>query len=701
MLDMPNLPRPEPASPRPVPPPVPPRRTVTRSPVRPWSRPPAPPKRPAPAKRPTPPSPEDLEVVEILPVAPPPPPKVPVPPPPKARSPHPQRPRRLIALIQSIGWTALWLGVLALSGGLSMIAYQRLTDLPPVPDCQGLSPLAADAERLFCAREAAQSGYLGDLTSAVDLVRGWPADHPLQRDVQVLLKDWSQGLLKLANAEIGRSNLFGAIDIASRIPSTSPLYEEAQTAIAAWQHQWQEGETIYNEAQRALQAQNWDLAGDHLRALGQLENIYWRQQKVDALANQILLEQQAWQVLQQARQLAAGANPAQLGTALELVQTISPQSYAWRAGEAELNRWSQLLISYGMQQWEEGNLEAAIALVDVVPPDPELAPEAYDFLQFSYAQRRAQVDTEFWKPTVAHVAGLLEAIATAQQIRPESPFYDQAQANLVQWQAQVGDALHLNLSDAIARIGSQTSLEIAIAHAARISPERPRRLQAQTLMAHWQQEVQRMEDRPILIQAQQTASANTIPALEAAIAQAQTIEQGRALRIEAQTVIATWRKRIERIEDQPILDEAIALGQSGRLPDAIQTAGRIGRDRALFAEAQRQIEDWQGNLRNQAIAADRPILDEAYSLAGRQWYSAAIDTASRIGPDRPLYSEAQAAISQWRRERDALLQQWDRSAAPSPSAPSQPAPSQAVASQPAPSNDSDRFRDYYSPNYRP
>lgn len=591
------------------------------------------------------------------------------------------------AIARFLAWTALWLGVLSLSGGLGLLAYQRLTALPPVPDCSKLSPLAADGERLYCARETAQSGELADLTAAVDLVRDWPGDHPLNRDAKALLRDWSRALMKLANAEMANNNLLGAVDVASRIPANSPLYGEAQEAIAQWQHQWTEGESIYERAQQALQAQDWDLANEQLRALGELDNPYWRQQQVDALASQILMEQQAWQVLQQARQLAANQNPERLGQAIRLIQDLSPQSYAWRAGEVELNRWSQLLISYGMQQWEQGNLEAAIALVEPVPPDPNLAPEAYDFLQFSYAQRRARMDANFWKPTLRQIAGLMEAIAVAQRIRPESPFYDQAQSSLQTWQATVQNAMHLGMSNLVAGLGTQQSLETAIAHAAEIGADQPRRLQAQTLIAHWQQDIERLEDLPILQAATAQAASGTIPDLQAAIAQAQQIQLGRALRIEAQTAIAQWRGQIEAVEDQPLLDEAMQLARNGQLQEAIRAAGRINADRALYAEAQSRISAWQAELREQAIAADRPILDDAYSLAAKEWYSAAIDRASQIGSGSPLYGDAQAAIAQWRNDRDALLQQWGVST--------------PQASAPEPEEEEVNYQDYYSPNYRP
>jgi hypothetical protein len=585
----------------------------------------------------------------------------------------------------------LWLGVLSLSGGLGLFAYQRLTALPPVPDCSKLSPLAAEAERLFCAREAAQSGTLADLTAAVDLVRDWPSNHPLNRDAQALLTDWSKALMRLANQEISNSNLLGAVDIASRIPASSSLFEDAQTAIAAWQHQWTEGETIYEAAQTALQAQDWDLANQQLRALGELENDYWRQQKVDALAQQILAEKAAWQTLQRSRQIASESDPARLGEALRLIQTISPQSYAWRAGATELSRWSQLLVSYGMQQWEAGNLEAAIAIVEPVPPDPDLAPDAYDFLQFSYAQRRARVDADFWKPTLPQLAGLRDAIAIAQQIRPESPFYDSAQADMQTWRAMIDDALHLTMSDWVARFGGQQALATAIAHAGQIGRDRPRRLQAQTLMAHWRQEIERREDQPILLAAYQLAQPGTIPALQAAIAQAQDVQPSRALRIEAQTAIAQWRQQIQRIEDQPLLDEALALAADNRLQDAIRAAARIQSDRALHADAQAYIGDWQAEIRGRLIAADRRVLDNAYDLAAREWYSAAIDMASQLSADRPLYNEAQGAIAQWRIERDALLQQ---NAAP------EPAPTASEPAQTAPEPVSDNYRNYYSPDYQ-
>jgi hypothetical protein len=581
----------------------------------------------------------------------------------------------------------LWLGVLSLSGGLGLLAYQRLTALPPVPDCSKLSPLAADAERLFCAREAAQTGTLADLTAAVDLVRDWPSDHPLNRNVQSLLSDWSKALMRLAHQEISQSNLLGAVDIASRIPANSALFEDAQAAIADWQYQWDEGEAIYQTAQTALQTQDWDLANQQLRALGELDNDYWRQQKVDALAQQILTEKSAWQTLQRSRQIASESDPARLGEALRLIQTISPQSYAWRAGAAELSRWSQLLVSYGMQQWEAGNLDAAIAIVEPVPPDPDLAPDAYDFLQFSYAQRRAQVDADFWKPTLPQLAGLQEAIAIAQQIRPESPFYESAQTSAQTWQAMIDDALHLTVSDWVARLGSRQALATAIAHAGQIGSDRPRRVQAQTLVAHWQQEIERLEDQPILLAATQLAEPGTIPALQSAIAQAQQIQPDRALRIEAQTAIAQWQQQIQRIEDQPLLDEALALAAENRLQDAIRAAGRIRRNRALYADAQAYIQDWQTEIRDRLIAVDRDVLDEAYELAAKEWYSAAIDVASQLSSDRPLYGEAQGAIAQWRIERDALLQQWGVA----------PEPAQPTYSEPVYSED---YRDYYSPDYQ-
>jgi hypothetical protein len=66
-----------------------------------------------------------------------------------------------------------------------------------------------------------------------------------------------------------------------------------------------------------------------------------------------------------------------------------------------------------------------------------------------------------------------------------------------------------------------------------------------------------------MIQAKTLAGPGTIPALQAAIDQVTQVQIGRPLRVEAQTLIAEWRQEIQVIQDRPQLEAAVAPGSAG------------------------------------------------------------------------------------------------------------------------------------------
>lgn len=561
---------------------------------------------------------------------------------------------------KSWNWSLLGLGAIILSVGMGTVALTWLTTLPPLPDCGKISPIAADSERLYCAQEAIRSGDLPQLVAGLQLVSQWSDDHPLHGEAQKLMSNWSKAILAIANDRISHNDLPGAVEAAEHIPPNSPIYEEAQASIAHWKEQWQQGETLYQTAQEALQNQYWDKASEQVSALAQLENPYWRQ-RADQLTSQILAEKQARAQLVEARNLAKRQTPKALGEAIALAQQITPSSHAWAEAKAELTQWSQALLKTGMQQWQQGNLEEAIALVQQAPPDPTLSPDAADLVQFSHAQRLASWSEVQWQPSFKQIWGLMQALSTVEQIEPDSEFYRQAQADRETWQSQLDDLIQLQFANLSASLGQRFSLETAIKQAELVGADRPRRVQAQTLVAHWRQEIERVEDRPYLRRARELAEPGTIPALKAAIAQASVIPLNRALRGEAQASIAAWNSRIETIEDQPFLDEARALASQGKRREAIASAEKIRSGRALYDEAQTAIRNWRTEIE---IAEDRPILNEAYELAEQGSLSAAIDVASQIGRGRALYSEARSAIAQWRIEREMIWDSWEAESAP-------------------------------------
>lgn len=563
-------------------------------------------------------------------------------------------------------WSLFWLIAFFTSGGVGVAALLWLTSLPPIPDCQKLPVLVPDADRLYCAREAARSGDAAQLMAAVQVVQNWPTQHPLHQEAQRLLSHWSEGLLRAARQRIEQSDLVGAIALASAIPPSSPLYDEARQAIAEWNNQWHQGDQIVQTAREALRQQNWRKASEQLLALGQMENDYWRRQQADTLTRQILAEKTGWESLKKARKLAKDEkNKRDLAQAIALVYPIDRQTETWGQARFDLARWSGKLADAALQQWQRGDTEGAIALGRQIPASVQLPTPQQDLVRLSHATQLATADTSPWFPSLVQSWGLLEGVAAVQAIPPESPFYLRAQALLQEWQDHLQDVQQLQTASTLAALGQRPPLEWAIAQANQIAPGRPRRTQAQTLAAHWRLQLERTEDMPYLRRAMQRAAPGTIESLQAAIAAARQVPR-RALWAEAEQAIATWTDQIETIEDQPILDRAQQLARQNRLRDAIRAARQIGQGRALFAQAQAAIDGWQAEITRVETAQDRRILDRAVAQANRGRLTAAIDLAAQIGRGRPLYSEARGAIAQWEAERAAAWESWSAPVEPDP-----------------------------------
>jgi hypothetical protein len=181
-------------------------------------------------------------------------------------------------------------------------------------------------------------------------------------------------------------------------------------------------------------------------------------------------------------------------------------------------------------------------------------------------------------------------------VSPQSPFYQQAQVNQQNWQAQLQDVVQLQWASWIADWGQHPQLQFAIAQAQGIAPDHPRHPQAQALLGRWQKILERQQDQPYLDTAKRLAKDGTLMNLQLAIAQARRITLGRALRTEAQTWIAYWKKRVEAQEDQPILTAAQGLADRGNWAAAMETAGKIGPKRALYQQAQAAIALWSSEL---------------------------------------------------------------------------------------------------------
>ncbi|HEY9641591.1 MAG TPA: hypothetical protein V6C57_13970 [Coleofasciculaceae cyanobacterium] len=546
-------------------------------------------------------------------------------------------------------WLIVWVITLCIFGGMGTSAFLWLTGLPPLPNC-GETIATFGMQRLYCAQQTARSGKLPDLITGIALLKDWSPDQPFYEQAQQLVDEWSALVLLGAQSKINQHDLQGAIAAANQVPVSSPVYEDAQKAIATWKAQWHKGDVLYARAEVAIRAQNWKEAAAQVAEMGYMEDEYWRIDQADALAKRILAEKAARQAVTQAQKLAKGNDPNKLGDAIALVQDVPSGTLAFPEAKAALTQWSQTLLDWALQQWQQGNADLALTTAEEIPFDPNFPQAGRDLIHLSQAQQRTRDLQQ--QPLAAQLWNLLEATSAAQQIPANSPFYQAAQSQ--NWQAQLQDMIQLQFADALSQWGDSSSLNLAIAQAQQISPDRPGRLTAQSLIAHWHQELQKLEDRPYLVWAEQMAKSGTIADLKRAIAQAQEIPSDRALWSDAQAKITEWGTQIEVIEDQPVLDQAKQLAKQNKYPEAIQMARKIQPDRALYEAAQTNIKTWQAEITKVQTAQDQPILNQANALADRGRLTMAIDLASQIAPGRALYDQAQYSIKVWMDERQSI-----------------------------------------------
>ncbi len=571
-------------------------------------------------------------------------------------------------------WQLIWLTVLVGFGVTGVAAFLWLLTMPPPPNCQQLSPLAADGERLYCAQQAAKSGKLEQLESALVMVQAWPKEHPLYAQGQHFVGEWSKAILGFAKAKIEAGDLKGAMVIVAKIPKTSPSYPEVQEAVSAWEKNWQEGQKLYDTAQAALKVDDLRKAWDYAQALFKLDNIFWSQKRYNELVQQIAVERNGWQRLEEARELAKEETPQKFAEAIVLARKIDSKLFARAKAEEEITGWSKILLAMANKRLQAKDLLGAIAAASVVPPDSPLFAEAQDLMQFGRALA-VTWNQSITTPLGEHIFSLLEGKGAASQIAPGRPLYQKAKAQIDNLEVQFQDLVRLEVASSIASIGLPGAFSMAIEQAQTIGKSQPRRVHAQTLVASWRKEIQRIEDKSFLMLAKQLAEPGTVEGLKSAIGQVVLISENRPRRSEAQTLLANWTKRIEIVEDQPFLDGALALAKQGKLSEAINKASEIKSGRSLYAKAQENVYEWVSELQ---VAQDRPVLDRAAELASQGRLGAAISMASQVSYGRALHSEAASAIGRWSAELSAKT-------APLPAEPSRQAePASVEQYAPAP-----------------
>jgi hypothetical protein len=611
-------------------------------------------------------------------------------------------------------WTKNWVPwaiiLTLIPGGMGFLAISMLFKLPSAPNCpQIFWPLASASVRLHCASLAASKQTINDLLQAITLVKQLPENHPLRGEINRLLEEWSRDILKLADESFQAGNLEEAIATARQIPADLKASQLIEEQIEKWQTIWSKAEGIYQEAEKELRQRHWQSAFMLTSKLLRVNNKYWASTKYDQLNNIIVTAREDGDKLYKAEDLAKSRNVDSLLKAIKLAEGIKSDSYLYQKAQELISGFARQMLKVAQTKMKEQDADTALEIARQIPPIPELQAEVDDFMVLGEAKRSAFIGT---------AAGLETAIAQAQQIDASRDVYNEAQQLIARWQLEIEDVSRLEKARNLASQGTVNDLTAAISEVQLIPGNNPRSTEARQEIGRWRGQVETIEDRPYLDRAEQIAISEDVSSLQTAIAELNQIRSGRALYPEARKKIRQWTAQIERIQDQPYLDQAKALADNGNLTTAISEAKKIASSgRALSSEAQSSIDSWQEQIRAKdswqkakqvAVTGTPEALVEAIQLANRvssrnnlrldvniaidQWsqqllqmarsqsevdVARAIDTAKLIPRGSGAYTDAQEQIRSWR-------QFMIPKSPPSPSVASTPEPTPAVLeSQPS------------------
>ncbi|KZL50773.1 chromosome segregation ATPase [Nodularia spumigena CENA596] len=538
-------------------------------------------------------------------------------------------------------WTKSWvlwgLILTLIPGSVGFLAMAILLKLPNAPSCPAISrPFVSAAVKLHCAQLSASKLTVKDLLQAIAIVSKIPEDHPLQGEIDRYLTEWSQDILQLADESFQAGNLEEAIATARQIPEGLPPSQLVEEQVSKWQLIWSDAEDIYKNAEGELKQRRWQSAFLLSARLLRVDNQYWSSVKYDQLNNLITSAREDGDKLGQAESLANSKVVDNLLKAIKLSESIRPESYLYEKAQEFIPEIGRKMLDLAEASLDKRDANTALDIARQIPDNARLQTEVEDFMALTDARRSAWIGT---------ISGLESAIFQAQQIDASRRIYGDAQELIARWQLEIEDVARLEKARSLASQGTIEYLTAAISEVQMISSDNPRASEARKEINRWRNQVETIEDRPILERAQQLAWLNDINSLQAAISEASQIRRGRALYSEAQNKINGWTATVERIQDQPYLDQARMLARSGDLNAAINTIQPIASSgRSLSSTATKAIEDWRGQIR----ARENWNRARAVAVAGTpEALSQAIGIAQRVPRNSTLRMDVNIAINQW------------------------------------------------------
>ncbi|MEB3312032.1 MAG: chromosome segregation ATPase [Snowella sp.] len=541
-----------------------------------------------------------------------------------------------------------WAIILILvSSGVGFGATALLLKLPKTPQCSRVFwPIASASMRLYCAQLSAEERTVDSLLRAIELVAFLPKDHPLYGEANRSIEEWADEILDLAEESYQAGKLDEAIKTAKRIPNNVQAYKLVEERIATWQETWKKGEEIYANVESNLRKAYWNDAFREAVKLLNLDNRYWATTKYDETIKNIQIAQEESKKLDVAFNIFRRGGIDNWIQAIAEASKVPSSSYAYEEGQRLIGKAKEKISEYVQQLIDDKDWQTLASTVERLPENIFPAEDLSEWQILASAGTDAQAGT---------LESLQSAITTAERIVDQNrPLYQTTQQLIAGWKTEVQDLTLLAQARQTAEAGTVDALNAAIAQAQQIPSSNARYRDARQDIANWTRQVQVTEDSPILNKAKELAASGNITDLKQAISQANLINRDRALYSEARQEIQGWRTTVETQEDQPILDQAIALANTQDYQSAISTASQIGSGRALHSQAQKNIRRWQSEIQSQRD------LQRANSLAARRTPDslvAAIRLVNRIPSSTEAGSQRTQSINNWSYQLLALAQE--------------------------------------------
>ena len=521
-------------------------------------------------------------------------------------------------------------------GGVAGASAVSLLRIPNLPNCRAIFwPLASAATRLQCADAYADQGSVDSLLAAISLVEALPADHPLRSDINDRVELWADEVLHIADQTFNQGELDAAITIAEKIPPNTAAAQQVSDRLRRWRAIWEQAESIFRKAEEHLRASQFRDAFSAAIQLRSVDNEFWANQRYDELTSLISRTREEVNLLANAERIADRGTVDDILEALQQVAAIEPESYVYAEAQTVLKDLSSDLLDLAEAALANQDGPEALRILGKIPPEARLEQEVADFRTLADAYELT------WGGTTA---GYEAAIVRLQSLGSDRPLYAKAQALRREWQWELEGVAQLNWARQVARSGTVESLRAAIVEAEEVAPDNPRWDQAQTQIAEWRRGFALIEDQPFIDRAKLAALGGDRASLQGAIAEVGQVPNSSALYGEAQDLMADWRWQIQRLDNQPMLTQAQQLADNGQLSQAVAVASQIPPNQALYDEAQTAIAGWQDQQSGRQSYQQALLVADSGTVGG---LAQAIELALGVPDSSSDWTLARQAANQW------------------------------------------------------